>query len=273
MVSLRRFALKGVKALSAATDPVLGGRRVGPRLLIYHQIGAGSGLEMDVPFEAFAAQLNWLRMRHGISSLDDVLDASGDDPDRYVLTFDDGHVGVYDEAYPLLSELGIPFTLYLSTHPLETGAPLHGDSRMPLMTWTQIEDMVDSGLATIGSHSHRHLDMRMCSEEEIADDLATCDELLEERLGLRPRHFAYPWGHWSPAADGVVRTRYESAVVGSGAAIRPESDPYRLSRLPVMLSDTLPFFRRKMWGGFRLETVLRSARDSQQRPSETAPVE
>ena len=82
-------------------------------------------------------------------------------PGEVVLTFDDGFEDVYDNAFPLLRERGIPFVLYLSTLPIETGEPLnlHYPEARPLM-WDQINEMIDSGLVTVGAHTHTHPDLR-----------------------------------------------------------------------------------------------------------------
>jgi hypothetical protein len=60
----------------------------------------------------------------------------------------------------------------------------------------------------------------------------------------------------------VVREFYDSAVLGSGRGIHAGDDVYRLHRVPIMARDSDLLFRRKMWGGFRLENALRDLRDS-----------
>jgi peptidoglycan/xylan/chitin deacetylase (PgdA/CDA1 family) len=262
-MSVRRIALRAVKWASVASDPILG-RRQGPRILLYHQIGSGSGLEMDVTPEAFRSQLDWLLSNGRAVDLATAVTGkdNADSGDQYVVTLDDGHLGVYEHAYPALLEQSIPFTLYLTTEPLEGDGFLHDDSRMPLLSWAQITEMMSSGLMTVGAHSHRHLDMRRHDAMTIRQDLEACDRVLETRVGIRPQHFAYPWGHWSSVADRLIRQRYTTAVVGGGRSVGTGADLHRLGRIPVMASDSAALFRRKMWGGFRLETVLRDARDS-----------
>lgn len=262
-MTAKKMLLKTTKWLSTAADLPFG-QRSGPRILIYHQVGAAHGLEMNVGLKAFESQLDWLLSDGEIVDLNQAVEMIGmpGDEHRYVLTFDDGHVSLFEAAFPLLKRKGVPFTLFVTTEPMEQGIPLHGDSRMPMVSWGQIREMLDSGLVTIGAHSHAHLDMRAHSENAIAKDLDHCNTILKERLKVAPRHFAYPWGHWSEAADGAVRARYETATVGSGSGIAADFDVHKLTRIPIMASDSNPrLFQRKMWGGFRLETKLRSGRD------------
>ncbi len=259
----RSYPITAVKWASLFTDLTLG-RRSGPRILIYHQVGAGSGLEMDLETTAFAAQLEWM-LRHGeIVDLEAaVVRRREANADRlYVLTFDDGHVTLFHHAYPLMRELGIPFTVYVTTAPLESDGLLHGDPRMALASWDQLAEMRDSGLMTAGAHGHRHLDARAHPQTVLEEDLNSCNDLLYLRLGVVPRHFAYPWGHRSDSAEPLVRALYDSAVIGSGSDFDATTDVHRVPRIPVMYSDgSSVLFSRKMWGGFRLESRLRALRD------------
>jgi len=67
-----------------------------------------------------------------------------------VITMDDGWVGVYQFAYPVLKEMGFPFTMYLYKKYVNSG----GRS----LTWAQIREMMEAG-AEVGSHSVSHENM------------------------------------------------------------------------------------------------------------------
>jgi peptidoglycan/xylan/chitin deacetylase (PgdA/CDA1 family) len=173
-----------------------------------------------------------------------------------VLTFDDGYLGVWRHAFPVLRDLSAPFTLYLTTLPIETGAPLHSGADQPL-TWQVVCTMMESGLVTLGAHTHSHPDLRHASESEVREELEISDALIEARTGQRPEHFAYPWGYWSQSAHTSVRDRYETAALGSGPADMRGLDQGRFHRVPVLGTDTAWAFQRRMFGGFRLEDRLR----------------
>ncbi len=255
----QRILRKLAKGFFAFVD-LFRGRFPGPRVLSYHQVGTSFGREMEVSTRAFSYQISWLLNRGEIIRLEDLFDRY-DEPDAdrlFVLTFDDGFADVYHNAFPVLQELGVPFTLYLATSPIETGHPM--DPKYPgaaPLTWEQVREMQASGLMTIGAHTHTHPDLRMLSTEEIERELSISDYLIEMNTGLRPRHFAYPWGYWSPLATGVVRERYESATVGSGPPIDRNTSEYAVYRTPVQRSDGTWLFRRRIVGGFRLEDLVR----------------
>ena len=244
------------KAMFAAADLFLG-RWPGPRILIYHQVGTETGLQMQVTEDAFLAHIRWMQANGTLVALEDALLRRGlADSDRlFVITFDDGYADLFDVAYPHLQAEGIPFTLYLATAHVEAGVPLAADR--PPLAWEQISKMVESGLMTLGAHTHRHADLRTASLDQVEEELNTSDELIMERAGVTPLHFAYPWGHWSPVADTVVRRRYDSAVLGAGHPITASTDPYLVHRLPIQRSDGVAYFKRKAMSGMRLEEKAR----------------
>ncbi len=254
---LKRGLRKAVKAAVAAGD-VPFRRREGPRILIYHQVGSALGRQMEVSKEAFAKQIEWIVSNGSIVSLEDAVQKAGEaDSDRlFVLTFDDGYLDMYENAFPMLRSLGVPFTVYVTTGPVESGVgTIEGGGAEP-PSWEQLEEMASHG-ATIGSHTHTHPDLRHETAERISRELAESDDLIEARLGIRSRHFCYPYGYWAPEADRLVRARYETATLGAGAPVTPDTDPYLIPRIPVQLSDGHFFFVRKMESGMIHEEWVR----------------
>ena len=242
----------------AAADPFLGDFP-GPRILIYHQVGAGLGRQMEVTENAFTAQMEWVAGRYRVVDLETALAGRGDPgSDRMVvLTFDDGYDDFHRLGYPVLLRHSLPFTLYLTTNPVESGEPLTPGGRAEPLRWGQIEDMAGSGLMTLGAHTHRHPDLRAIGADQIEDELGTSDELIARRTGTAPAHFTYPWGFWSPQAHEVVSRRYRSATVGSGAPVTGDTDLLTVNRIPVQLADGVAFFKRKLRTGLRMEDRLR----------------
>jgi peptidoglycan/xylan/chitin deacetylase (PgdA/CDA1 family) len=94
-------------------------------ILCYHRIGTGGvPFYSELPTALFQAQMEYLVQHYRIVPLADVpaLLASGDFSRPVVaITFDDGYVGTYTEAFPILHRLGIPATTYLTAHCIETG--------------------------------------------------------------------------------------------------------------------------------------------------------
>ncbi len=261
---LSRRALKAALAVPELTAQ----RRPGPRILIYHQVGTNLGREMEVATETFTNQIRYLEAEGSIVSLDDAIARMGspDDDRLFVVTFDDGYSDMHSNAFPLLRDRRITFTLYITTLPIEdsTATP---PGASPL-TWVQIEEMLGSGLVTIGAHTHSHPDLRYLSADAVAEELDESNALIQDHLGVEPRHFAYPKGWWSASAEPEVRKRYATAVLGEGPPNRPGTDLCRLHRVAVQKSDGMRFFRRKLATGLVLEDRLRRKVRSYEGPPE-----
>lgn len=221
----------------------------GATLLIYHRIGGGTSNELDLPTEQFETHLRVLA-DHDVVSLDAALDRldAGDASPSVVLTFDDGFADVYENAWPLLRERSLPFTIYLATAYLGRtmrweGSTAKGQAGQGL-AWEQVEEMVASGLCTIGNHTHSHVR----PEALTAEELDRCTAVIEGRLGVTPRHFTYPWGIAVPALEAELRSRFRSASTGVLGRNLPGGDYLRLARVPVRRSDPEVFFAAKLVG-------------------------
>ena len=260
MASPQAFARRTVKRCAATLDRV---RRPAPGvvILIYHRVGRRSQTETDLPTPLFEEQMAFLAASGRVITLDaglrmmDVGPPGG--PDPVVITFDDGTADFADCAMPILQRFGLPATLYLATDFVERNVSFEGDGR-PL-SWHAVRDVISTGAVTLGSHTHTHPRMDRLDREAAARELDESIALIEDRLGFHPEHFAYPYSvPMAGDADAVVRDRCTSAAV-AGSRPNPygRSDPYRLQRAPVQLSDGMTFFRRKADGGMRLEDTVR----------------
>lgn len=247
---------KVVKSVLAGADLILP-RPPGPKILIYHQVGTELGREMEVSVEVFTQQLDWLQSRFRVVTFDSAVDDWGADDavDLVALTFDDGYRDLYEVAFPLLVDREIPFLVYLTTGPMTGAASMHPEAE-PL-SWEQVGEMTESGLVTVGAHTHSHPDLRNLTVSGIADELDRSDHLIATELGIHPEHFAYPFGFWSSRADPLVRERYRTATVGGFSRSRPDPDPYSLPRYPIQRSDGSFLFRARLRSGFRSEEVVR----------------
>lgn len=241
----------------ALTDGLLPSRD-GPRILIYHQVGSGRSHEMNLPTDMFRRQIDWLQTQYRVVGLEQAVERRGDSDAKglVVLTFDDGYADVYDNAFPLLEDRRLPFTLYLTTGPIEDPASFPDWPGKPL-SWEQVKTMAASKLMTVGAHTHSHPDLRIVSEATVQWEVEHSNVLIEDHVGTRPRHFTYTKGWWSPTADPVIRRTYDTATLGMGDAIGVDSDLHQLHRLAVNQSEPFWAWRRKLQTGGRTENLVR----------------
>jgi peptidoglycan/xylan/chitin deacetylase (PgdA/CDA1 family) len=252
-----------VKPAAAAADRW---RRpsAGVVVLIYHRVGGGSGLELDLPVDQFAAQAEVLAASGRVTALDDALDLlAGSAPPNganpVVLTFDDGTADFVDVALPILERHRLPVMLYAATAFIDEGRSFPGDARP--VSWRGLADACATGLVEVGSHTHRHRLLDRLPPGEVADELDRSIGLIREHLGRPPLDFAYPKAvAGSAAAEREVRLRFRSAALaGTHANPFGATNAHRLARSPVQRSDGLRWFQRKVDGGMAAEDLLRGA--------------
>jgi peptidoglycan/xylan/chitin deacetylase (PgdA/CDA1 family) len=253
-------ARRVIKTAAAAADTITPRTR-GVTVLAYHRVGGTSQLVVDLPLPLFTDQMEELASSGRLRPIDDALSLvtgrPGRGPNPVVVTFDDGTADFVERALPVLERLGIPATLYVATDFVETGRSFP-NSGGPV-TWDGLRDALSTGLVTIGSHTHTHALLDRLPAPDIEDELDRSIGLIEERLGVRPEHFAYPKAVLGSAeAQAAVRRRFRSAAVaGTRANPYGRTDPYRLARSPVQVGDGMRWWRRKLDGGMTLEDTMR----------------
>ena len=130
-----------------------------------------------------------------------------------------------------------------------------------------MRDACSTGLVDVGSHTHRHALLDRVTPAVAADELDRSAGLIGDRLGRPALDFAYPKAlGGTPEAAQLVRDRFRSAAL-AGTRVNPYrtkrsprgTDPQRLARSPIQVSDGMQFFERKLAGGMALEDSLRRA--------------
>ncbi len=257
---VRARALQALKSSAAVVDRL----RAPPRgvvVLIYHRVGGGSGLELDLSRDRFTEQMAVLAESGRVTTLDAALDAlSAPEPpalDPVVVTVDDGTADFVDVTVPVLAAHGVPATLYLATAFVEEQREMPYGA--PPVSWSGLRDALDTGLITVGSHTHTHALLDRASPAVVAAELDISNGLIEDRLGVIAAHFAYPKSlNGSPAACHAVAERFRSAAL---AGTRPNrygaTDPFRIARSPIQDGDGMKWFHAKVAGGMVFEDGVR----------------
>jgi len=162
-------------------------------------------------------------------------------PRSAIITIDDGYNCTYKEAWPVLREFGYPFTFYVYTDYISAG----GRS----IKWEELEEMRDAGV-DIGSHSlsHDHMVRPKRSkgrpyDEWLWDELAGSKKILEDRLGIPIKTFAYPYGVQNEAVQQKgLEAGYEALFTVRGEKLLHGAPAPSLGRY-VILSDNPGVFR------------------------------
>jgi len=73
--------------------------------------------------------------------------------------------------------------------------------REALMAWHELQRVQAEPLGTIGAHTMNHFQLARLTRERAEEEIVRSRDVLAERLGERPRHFAFPYG--GPGAAGA----------------------------------------------------------------------
>jgi hypothetical protein len=83
-----------------------------------------------------------------------------------------------------------------------------------IVSWRMLEEM-RNGCMTIGSHTKRHALLTNESHERVITEIVESRRLLEARLGMPIRYFAYPDGRFNPAVVRALATAGYRAAFGA----------------------------------------------------------
>lgn len=219
-------------------------------ILCYHRFGARVS-KLNVSPTAFEAQMEYLAS-NGYTVIPLTRLASfqeGKEPlpaKTVAITLDDGYRSTFEIAYPILRKYGFPATVFLYTD-----FALASDA----MTWTQMKEMMASGLIEIQPHSksHANLTLHLPGEtdakykERIKREVDTPVTLLRERLGEVSFAYAYPYGD----VNEWVVNQLTRQKVRQGLTVTPGGNgffayPFMLRRSMVFGSDDLEAFKGKL---------------------------
>jgi len=64
----------------------------------------------------------------------------------------------------------------------------------PYLNWTELRELAEHPLITIGNHGYAHYDYRHLDPQDIEKDVVTAHQMILDRLGVTCRHFAVPFG-------------------------------------------------------------------------------
>jgi len=150
------------------------------------------------------------------------------------LTFDDGWLGFYDNAWPILKDHNFTATVFLITD--YVGKISDWDYKKARhLSWEQIRELAEHGIE-FGSHSATHVDLRRLDDHDLQYELSGSKQTIENQIGKPVRYFSYPFGRYNQRViEAVKQAGYDKAC----ALVECGGD-FAIGRIGVYLYDT-PF--------------------------------
>ncbi len=228
-------------SLAASASPLFAQSRVPDSLrvpiLVYHNIQSkeeARGIrapDLTMRPEVFATQMQYLKdHKIPVVSFMALLDALEGKvklpPGAVVLTFDDGRLNQYVNAFPLLKRLGFTATFFPFTHAM--------DRNKRYFTWAQLLEMQQAGM-TIGSHTSLHQRVDRIKGEQMHAEISGSRDVLVAKLGKQGGElFSYPFGVLAPRGDSAVKAAgYRAARAYTGGPWNSSANRWRLRAVPV----------------------------------------
>ena len=200
--------------------------------LVYHRVGDSKYPSTNVSVEEFEAHLQYLKQQDfKVLTMSDALKhlkEPGERQKAVVITIDDGYKSFFENGLPLLKKYGFPATLFINT---ET---VGGSS---YMDWAQLAKCVEAGIE-IGNHSHSHAyflnEQAPLRYSLFKEDVQLAQNIIEEKLKLKPSIFAYPYGEFDPGMSDVVEEMgFAAALAQNSGVMHAASTPFSLPRFPM----------------------------------------
>lgn len=174
-----------------------------------------------------------------ITKLVNVLLQGGELPERPVaITFDDGDMDVYQNAFPIMQALGLVGTFYI------VGTRLNSRDFIGV---DQLKEMIAAGW-DVGCHSMTHIDLTL-NHDALTYEAGSCKSLLQDELGIPINTFAYPYGSIDEFVAGKVVKYGYTAAVGLGTSTEHDwGTLFYLSRREVQNNyDSAAFLALLPW--------------------------
>jgi peptidoglycan/xylan/chitin deacetylase (PgdA/CDA1 family) len=226
------------RALPRPPDQIHGGaaRRTPVPILMYHVIAdrppaapyAGLWVRPDV----FAAEMTALRHAgYWAITLRQAWRAwtrGGPLPRKpVVVSFDDGYLGQYTHARPVLRRLGWPGVLNLA---LQNVGPR-------LLKAREVRALIAEGWE-VDSHTLTHPDLTRVGDSQLATELTGSRRALARRFAVKAQFFCYPYGRYDARVEAAVRRAGYLAASTENEGYATAATPFALPRVRVQANDT-----------------------------------
>lgn len=212
-------------------------------VLCYHDVNPKQTNDMLMDPAKFKEQMQYLKDNNyttlTMSELYGFLKEDKKIPEKsVVITFDDGYIGNYTYAYPILKELNLHATIFMISGMLDN--ELYVNEK-------QLKELSDSDAIEIQSHTAMHEHLATLSEEKQLATLKTAKEKLESVIGKPVEYLAYPYGESNKDTRTAAKEAgYKLGFSLDGAMADKSDNNYNVDRLYISNNYTMEQFITKI---------------------------
>lgn len=213
-------------------------------ILFYHRVADRQPNPWTMTSRQFERQMQWLQSRFDLVSLAEAqqrIRGGTNHRQAVSITFDDGYAENCDFALPLLQQMGIPYTYFVSLDPIVRGTPFPHDAARgesaPPNSVAELRYLAEQGVE-IGAHTRTHADLGKATDPKtLHDEVVVASEELQQLVGRPVRYFSFPYGLHDnlhrAAFDLAFETGFEAVCSAYGGYNFPGDDAFHLQRIGV----------------------------------------
>ncbi len=226
------------------------------RIILYHRVAEckNDPNQLCVDPENFRAQIKFLKDDYNVIPLvklaEDIKKKKVQN-NSVVITFDDGYADNLHNALPILEELQVPATMFLTAGYIGQNKPFYWDQdtapedRGRPMTPDEAKRLSNSHLIEIGGHTVSHPKLAKLTESEQFEEIFGGKKILEKMLNIPLSGFAYPFGGANSfdnkTMDLVRKAGFRYACANIHERVTNNSHIYALPRFIVRNWDLEEF--------------------------------
>ena len=211
----------------------------GVPVLYYHSVLESADNEVIITPENLKKQLRYIK-DHGYTTLtmtqlkNYLLNNSPIPEKSIVITFDDGYMDNYYNAFPILKDLDMKATIFCIASNLDGSYYLSKDA---------IKEMSNYGI-DIESHTVNHAKLDSLTYDEQLKELQESKKSLEEITGKEVDSIAYPFGNFNDDSIKASKTAgYTLGFTTNRGLSDREDNPLKLDRIYISSNYDMNTFK------------------------------
>ena len=217
-------------------------------VFMYHRFGETTYPSTNITLKQFQYQLDYLQANdYNVWPLSKIIkyiiDKKTIPPKTVALTIDDAYISTYTKAYPMLKSKKFPFTVFLSTNPVDNKSKFY-------MSWEQMREM-QAGGAEFANHSLTHefllpknAEANEAWTKRVTNEIQKAQQRLHEEFTTdtneNPRLFSYPFGEYNLKIANILKELGYIGITQTSGPIGADSDLRALSRFPMAEAFATP---------------------------------
>ena len=215
-------------------------QNIGIPVIYYHSVNKNADNEVTITPDMLEEQLNYINDNHYITitieELYDHIQKNEPIPEKSILiTFDDGYMNNYTEAFPILKNLNMKATIFCIGNSLDGSYYLSEEA---------IKEMSDYGI-DIQSHTVNHLHLDTLSYDEQLLELKNSKEILEKITGKEIISIAYPFGDYNEdTIKAAKNSGYKLAFTTNLGLSDRDDNIYELDRIYISSYYDMDTFKK-----------------------------